>query len=74
MDAKGRKMIDREFSPKRSWHSITRTCSCILQTADACTPGTLPANFTCVSLAELVARGLGECDNSAVIRAFEGES
>ena len=26
MDAKGRKMIDGDFAPRRSWRSTSRTC------------------------------------------------
>ena len=74
MDAKGRKMIDREFIPEAKLAQHRKDVQLILQSGHATTPAYPSVNFTRSILAELVARGLGECDNSAVIRAFEGES
>jgi 3-hydroxyisobutyrate dehydrogenase-like beta-hydroxyacid dehydrogenase len=74
MDAKGRKMIDREFTPEAKLAQHHKDVQLILQSGHAAHAGIPFSELHARILAELVARGLGECDNSAVIRAFEGES
>jgi len=73
MDAKGRKMIDQEFSPEAKLAQHLKDVKLILHEGES-SQATLP--FTTLHarlLAQLAERGLGECDNSAVIRAFEHE-
>ena len=72
MDAKGRKMIDGEFAPQAKLSQHLKDVRLILSEGGK-NGATLPFSTRHESLlAELVERGFGECDNSAVIRAFDG--
>src|SRR3954471_2528988 len=74
MDAKGRKMIDGDFTPQAKLSQHLKDVRLILeqgvQTGSRLPFSTLHETL----LAELTDSGLGECDNSAVFRAFEGET
>lgn len=72
MDAKGRKMIRREFSAEAKLEQHFKDVQLVLQSGLAAHASLPFSELHARILAELVARGLGECDNSAVIRAFEG--
>jgi 3-hydroxyisobutyrate dehydrogenase-like beta-hydroxyacid dehydrogenase len=73
MDAKGGKMIAGDFSPEAKLAQHLKDVRLILA-AGSKVGATLPLSQLHERLlADLVARGLGECDNSGVIRAFEGE-
>lgn len=74
MDAKGRKMIDQEFSPEAKLSQHGKDVQLILQSGLAASARLPFSELHARILAELVARGFGDNDNSAVIRAFEGES
>lgn len=72
MDAKGRKMLDGEFAPEAKLAQHLKDVRLILDTG-AQTGAKLPLSRIHERLlSELVGAGLGELDNSAVIRAFEG--
>jgi 3-hydroxyisobutyrate dehydrogenase-like beta-hydroxyacid dehydrogenase len=72
MDSKGRKMIDGDFTPQAKLSQHLKDVRLILEQGDK-TGAALPFSTLHESLlAELAERGLGDCDNSAVIRAFEG--
>jgi 3-hydroxyisobutyrate dehydrogenase-like beta-hydroxyacid dehydrogenase len=73
MDAKGRKMIDGEFTPQAKLAQHLKDVLLILE-AGGRAGAKLPLSTVHAQLlAELAGRGLGELDNSAVIRAFDGE-
>ena len=73
MDTKGRKMIDGEFAPQAKLAQHLKDVRLILSEGDK-SGATLPLSARHEALlAELVARGFGECDNSAVFRAFDGD-
>lgn len=72
MDAKGRKMIDGEFAPQAKLSQHLKDVRLILSEGGK-NGATLPFSVRHEALlAELVERGFGECDNSAVFRAFDG--
>ena len=72
MDAKGRKMIDGEFAPQAKLSQHLKDVRLILAEGGK-TGAALPLSALHETLlARLEAEGLGECDNSAVIRAFDG--
>jgi 3-hydroxyisobutyrate dehydrogenase-like beta-hydroxyacid dehydrogenase len=73
MDTKGRKMTSGEFSPEARLGQHLKDVRLIL---DAGERGRAKLPFTHLHetlLDELTRRGLGDCDNSAVIRAFDQE-
>lgn len=73
MDIKGLKMIAGDFEPQAKLSQHLKDVRLILDEG-AETGAALP--FSALHekvLAELVERGFGDCDNSAVIRAFDGE-
>jgi 3-hydroxyisobutyrate dehydrogenase-like beta-hydroxyacid dehydrogenase len=73
MDTKGRKMIAGDFAPQARLSQHLKDVRLILGEGGRA-GAELP--FSALHeklLAQLVERGLGDCDNSAVIRAFEGE-
>jgi 3-hydroxyisobutyrate dehydrogenase-like beta-hydroxyacid dehydrogenase len=73
MDAKGRKMIDQEFSPEAKLAQHLKDVQLILRSGES-NQAALPfSTLHARLLADLATRGLGECDNSAVIRAFAPE-
>ena len=73
MDTKGRKMIDGQFAPEARLAQHFKDVQLILDVGDS-KQAVLPFSALHARLlADLVAYGLGECDNSAVIRAFERE-
>lgn len=73
MDAKGRKMIAGEFAPEAKLAQHLKDVRLILE-AGTRAGATLPLSRVHEGLlAALVARGLGDLDNSAVIRAFDAE-
>jgi 3-hydroxyisobutyrate dehydrogenase-like beta-hydroxyacid dehydrogenase len=72
MDAKGRKMIAGDFSPQAKLAQHLKDVRLILGEGGRA-GAVLPLSALHEKLlAQLVERGLGDCDNSAVIRAFEG--
>lgn len=72
MDTKGRKMIDGDFTPQAKLAQHIKDVRLILAEGDW-TGAALPLTSLHESLlAGLADRGLGEWDNSAVYRAFEG--
>jgi 3-hydroxyisobutyrate dehydrogenase-like beta-hydroxyacid dehydrogenase len=71
MDAKGRKMIDGDFAAEAKLAQHLKDVRLILATGEE-VGAWLPLSGTHeVLLAELVARGFADADNSAVIRAFD---
>lgn len=71
MDAKGRKMIDGDFTPQAKLTQHLKDVR-LIREAGAGVGAVLPFSALHESLlAGLVEQGLGDCDNSAVIRAFE---
>jgi 3-hydroxyisobutyrate dehydrogenase-like beta-hydroxyacid dehydrogenase len=73
MDAKGEKMIAGDFAPEAKLAQHLKDVRLILA-AGAKVGATLPLTVVHEGLlAELAARGFGECDNSGVIRAFDTE-
>lgn len=73
MDTKGRKMIDGDFTAQAKLSQHLKDVRLILGEGDK-TGAALP--FSTLHerlLAGLTERGLGDCDNSAVFRAFEGD-
>jgi 3-hydroxyisobutyrate dehydrogenase-like beta-hydroxyacid dehydrogenase len=73
MDAKGRKMIDREFSPEAKLAQHLKDVQLILRSGESIQAALPFSTLHERLLADLTARGLGECDNSAVIHAFDRE-
>ena len=74
MDAKGRKMIDGDFAPEAKLAQHLKDVRLILD-AGRRAGATLPLSELHERLlSELEGRGFGGCDNSAVIRAFDGEA
>ncbi len=71
MDAKGRKMLDGEFAPEAKLAQHLKDVRLILETGAAVGAELPTSRLHEGLLSELVARGFGECDNSAVIRAFD---
>jgi 3-hydroxyisobutyrate dehydrogenase-like beta-hydroxyacid dehydrogenase len=72
MDSKGHKMTTGDFTPQARLSQHLKDVRLILGEGGR-SGAVMP--FSALHeklLADLVARGLGECDNSAVIRAFEG--
>ena len=73
MDSKGRKMIDEEFSAEAKLNQHLKDVRLIVEAGDEA-GAKLPFTHMHESLlAKLASCGLGECDNSAIIRAFAGE-
>jgi 3-hydroxyisobutyrate dehydrogenase-like beta-hydroxyacid dehydrogenase len=73
MDIKGRRMIDGDFTPDAKLDQHLKDVRLILAESGR-VGGTVPLSEVHERLLEeLVRRGFGECDNSAVIRAFDGE-
>ena len=71
MDAKGRRMVEGEFTPDARLRQHHKDVRLILATA-ARTGATLPlTQLHDFLLADLVERGLGDLDNSAIIRAYD---
>jgi 3-hydroxyisobutyrate dehydrogenase-like beta-hydroxyacid dehydrogenase len=73
MDAKGQKMIDGDFTPEAKLAQHFKDVRLIL---DAGRKAGSPMPLTLLHerlLAELIGRGLGDLDNSCVIRAFDVE-
>jgi 3-hydroxyisobutyrate dehydrogenase-like beta-hydroxyacid dehydrogenase len=74
MDVKGRKMIDADFEPEARLAQHLKDVRLIVAGAGR-SGAAVP--FSCLHeqvLADLVARGLGDMDNSVVIRAFDRPS
>lgn len=71
MDTKGRKMIDREFSPQARLSQHLKDVRLILAAAGGLALPLADAHRQLLEKAE--AMGLGELDNSAVIQAVRGE-
>lgn len=73
MDAKGQKMIDGDYTPQAKLSQHLKDVRLILDEGDK-TGATLPlTKLHEALLAELAARGLGDWDNCAIFRAFEGQ-
>lgn len=73
MDIKGQKMLAGDFTPEAKLAQHHKDVRLILD-AGAKAGAVLPLSERHERLlAELVDQGLGECDNSCVIRAFDGE-
>lgn len=73
MDAKGQKMIDGNFTPQAKLSQHLKDVRLMLAEGDKI-GATLPlSRLHETLLAELIDRGLGEWDNSAVFRAFESK-
>jgi 3-hydroxyisobutyrate dehydrogenase-like beta-hydroxyacid dehydrogenase len=73
MDTKGRKMIAGDFTPQAKLSQHLKDVLLILE-AGSKVGAKLPLSMLHAQmLAALADRGLGDCDNSAVIRAFDGE-
>jgi 3-hydroxyisobutyrate dehydrogenase-like beta-hydroxyacid dehydrogenase/aryl-alcohol dehydrogenase-like predicted oxidoreductase len=73
MDAKGAKMIAGDYTPQAKLSQHLKDVRLILGEGDKC-GATLPLSRQHEALlVELAERGLGEWDNSAVFRAFEGK-
>lgn len=73
MDAKGRKMIDGDFTPEARLAQHLKDVRLIRETGEKAGARLPLTDVHAELLAELAARGLGDLDNSAVIRAFEAE-
>ncbi|MBA4062467.1 MAG: NAD(P)-dependent oxidoreductase [Isosphaera sp.] len=74
MDAKGRKMIDGDFAPEAKLAQHLKDVRLILEYG-ARAGASLPVSRLHEGLlAGLVARGLGDLDNSAVVRAFDEDA
>jgi 3-hydroxyisobutyrate dehydrogenase-like beta-hydroxyacid dehydrogenase len=72
MDAKGRKMIDGEFEPEAKLAQHLKDVRLILEAGNRA-GAQLPLSRVHEGLLTgLEARGFADCDNSCVIRAFEG--
>ena len=71
MDVKGPKMLDADFTPEARLAQHHKDVKLILAAARGCGAATPLSEAHEALLASLVDRGLGELDNSAVIRAFE---
>jgi 3-hydroxyisobutyrate dehydrogenase-like beta-hydroxyacid dehydrogenase len=73
MDAKGRKMIESDFDPQARLSQHLKDVRLVLEEG-ARSGASLPLSRVHeVLLTRLVEQGLGDCDNSAIIRAFERE-
>ncbi len=73
MDAKGRKMIDGDFTPQAKLSQHLKDVRLIRSEGDK-TGAALPLTATHEALlAELAGQGFGDWDNSAVYRAFDGK-
>jgi 3-hydroxyisobutyrate dehydrogenase-like beta-hydroxyacid dehydrogenase len=72
MDAKGRKMIDADFTPEARLAQHRKDVRLIVASAERSGAAVPFSRLHERVLADLVARGLGDADNSAVIRAFDG--
>ncbi|MBM3981864.1 MAG: hypothetical protein FJ304_16655 [Planctomycetes bacterium] len=73
MDAKGRKMIDGDFTPQAKLDQHLKDVRLIRSEGDK-TGASLPLTTVHEALlAELAGQGFGDWDNSAVIRAFDGK-
>jgi 3-hydroxyisobutyrate dehydrogenase-like beta-hydroxyacid dehydrogenase len=73
MDTKGRKMIDGDFVPEAKLAQHLKDVRLILE-AGGRVGAELPLSWVHAELlTQLVARGFADCDNSCVIRAFDGE-
>jgi 3-hydroxyisobutyrate dehydrogenase-like beta-hydroxyacid dehydrogenase len=74
MDIKGRRMIDGDFTPDARLDQHLKDVRLILTEGDR-VGGNVPLSEVHERLlADLVRRGFGGCDNSAVIRAFDGKT
>ncbi len=73
MDTKGRKMVEGDFTPQAKLAQHLKDIRLILAEGDM-TGAVLPLTTLHETLvANLTDRGLGEWDNSVVLRAFEGK-
>ena len=72
MDTKGPKMIDGDFAPQAKLSQHLKDVRLILAEGHKTGAATPFSALHEKLLAELVERGFGACDNSAVLRAFEG--
>lgn len=72
MDVKGPKMLDGDFAPVARLAQHLKDVRLILDAARGCGATTPLSELHESILDELVKRGLGDLDNSAVIRAFDG--
>jgi 3-hydroxyisobutyrate dehydrogenase-like beta-hydroxyacid dehydrogenase len=72
MDAKGRKMIDANFEPEARLALHLKDVRLIVASAQRTGAAVPFSHLHEQILTDLVARGLGEADNSVVIRAFDG--
>ena len=69
--SKGRKMIDADFAPEAKLAQHLKDVRLILETSDRVGAATPLSRLHEELLSALVQQGLGECDNSSVIRAFD---
>ncbi len=73
MDTKGQRMISGYFEPHAKLSQHLKDVRLILETGGEVGAALPFSTMHEEVLTELVERGFGECDNSAVILAFEGE-
>jgi 3-hydroxyisobutyrate dehydrogenase-like beta-hydroxyacid dehydrogenase len=71
MDAKGRKMIAGDFEPEAKLAQHLKDVRLILEAGEQAGASLPLSRVHAVLLAALAAAGLGDLDNSAVMRAFE---
>jgi 3-hydroxyisobutyrate dehydrogenase-like beta-hydroxyacid dehydrogenase len=74
MDTKGRKMIEADFAPEAKLAQHLKDVRLILEAGRRVGAALPLSGLHEQLLAGLVGRGLGEWDNSCVIRAFDAES
>jgi 3-hydroxyisobutyrate dehydrogenase-like beta-hydroxyacid dehydrogenase len=74
MDTKGRKMIEADFAPEAKLDQHLKDVRLILDAGRRVGAALPLSGLHEELLAGLVGRGLGECDNSCVIRAFDAEA
>jgi 3-hydroxyisobutyrate dehydrogenase-like beta-hydroxyacid dehydrogenase len=73
MDAKGRRMLDAEFTPEAKLAQHLKDVRLILETGSRA-GAKLPLSTVHEGLlAALVVRGFGDLDNSAIFRVYDGE-
>ena len=73
MDSKGRKMIDEEFSAEAKLNQHLKDVRLIVEAGEEAQAKIPFTRLHQTLLAKLESYGLGECDNSAIIRAFADE-
>jgi 3-hydroxyisobutyrate dehydrogenase-like beta-hydroxyacid dehydrogenase len=71
MDAKGRKMVDHDFRPQARVAQHLKDVRLILAEAERAGAAVPLSELHRQLLERVVAAGLGDADNAAVIRAFE---